>query len=63
MDVFDSEILKKSNELTNMINSKISNTKSEFNEICQEIKRTCKAMIDEVNTSNQSNCVINDLFR
>lgn len=55
MDVFDSELLKKSNELSNLIATKISNTKSEFNEICQEIKRSWKAMIDEVNTSNQSN--------
>ena len=27
MDVFDSELLKKSNELSNLINSKVSNTK------------------------------------
>ncbi|CAI2373141.1 unnamed protein product [Moneuplotes crassus] len=43
---------KKSNELTNLVNSKVMCCKTELNEAIQELRRTCKIMIDQIDTTN-----------
>lgn len=51
MDKFEADFIRKNNELTNLVNSKVLNAKTELEENCQEIKKSCKTMIQEIDTS------------
>jgi len=48
MDKFEGDLAKKSQELSNLINSRILNTKTEMNEGLSEVKRSCKLMVDQL---------------
>ena len=50
----ESMLSKKYNELTNLMNSKVMSTKTELDESIQELRRTCKVMVEQIDTDNIS---------
>ena len=50
----ETEISKKSSELTNLINSKVMSSRTELDESIQELRRTCKIMVEQIDTENIS---------
>lgn len=54
LDKLETDLGKKTQELTNLLNSKILSTKTEINETYQELRRSCKVMIEELDNEDIS---------
>lgn len=54
LDKLETDLGKKTQELTNLLNSKILSTKTEINETYQELRFSCKVMIEELDNEDIS---------
>ena len=62
LDKLETDLGKKTQELTNLLNSKIMSTKTEINETYQELRRSCKVMIEELDNDDLSKYIFANLL-
>jgi hypothetical protein len=59
----ESDLTKKSTELTNLMNSKIMSSRTETNETIQDLQRTYKIIVDQIDAGQEQNSKTTQSFK